>query len=100
MGSLVVADFDGDGEANVAFANSNQIVVLRGKGNGTARASVAFPVHTGASFDSGVGFQRRRDPRISAVADSGANNIAVCWAMAMAHSRRRWISSVGGEGDR
>ena len=76
LGSLVVADFDGDGKADVAFANSNQIVVLRGKGDGTFQAPVAFPVDTGAVSIAVSDFNGDGIPDL-AVANSGANDVSI-----------------------
>src|SRR5271167_3078370 len=49
--SIVVADFNGDGNLDIAIANrnSNDISVLLGKGNGTFNGQVKYSVGAGAA---------------------------------------------------
>src|SRR5258707_1005565 len=75
--SVAVADFDGDGVADLAVGNDefNSISVLRGNGDGTFAASVNYPTSRPTSVAVGD-FNRDGAPDL-AVANWSANTVSV-----------------------
>jgi DNA-binding beta-propeller fold protein YncE len=76
--SLVVGDFDGDGNLDLAVANtfSNDISVLLGNGDGTFQSAVSYPVGTNPSSIA-VGSFVDPTKQDLVVANTNSNNISV-----------------------
>lgn len=76
--SVVVGDFNGDGELDLAIANDfdNTVSVLLGNGNGTFRPHVDYATGTGPSFVALGDFNR--DGKIDmAVANVASNTVSI-----------------------
>ena len=79
--SIAVADFNGDGNLDIAIANrsSNDVSVLLGKGNGTFNTQVKYSAGTGGPDPVGIAaadLNGDGKPDL-VVADSGTNKVSV-----------------------
>jgi hypothetical protein len=73
--SLAVADFNGDGKADLAAvdANLNQVDVMLGNGDGTFQPAYAFAVENGADFVAAGDLNGDGQPDLAVVNSASAN---------------------------
>ena len=92
-GSVAAGDFNGDGNPDLAAANSgsNDVSVLLGNGNGTFQAVRTFAADSGPAFVGLGDFNRDGRPDL-AIANTGPVPSPSCWATETGTSKRRGLS--------